>query len=466
VPEPRRWKPFSDLPEDWSALTDSELESLHKVWLDQRQALQQSGLEEFHQRLGREWAIETGIIEGVYQLDRGVTRTLIEQGIQAALIPHDSTDRAPEEVACILHDHTSALEGMFAFVRGERSLTVGYINELHAALLRHQDVHTVVDSEGRLFPKTLEKGAYKTSPNNPTRQNGSIHEYCPPVQVGSEMDRMVDLHQTHVRQDVPPEVEAAWLHHVFTEIHPYADGNGRVARAIASLVFLKRDWFPLVITRDDRSRYIVALETADDGDLRPLVSLFVESQRRSLIQANEIVWDVKPPRTIEEEIQAARDLLVSRGDIGVKDWLNAKDNANQLVVAAAQRLDAISNSLQKEIGSVSHGFAFQTGSGQLSEIGDELGYSVSLTDYNRCVRLHLVTGRKFQVIVSLHSVGPKFRGLIGAAVFLESDLERVLVPGGMFQTHYRESGGDALGRFLPWLDEALRNALSRWRRTL
>jgi hypothetical protein len=45
-------------------------------------------LGEFEKRLRREWAIETGIIEDVYTLDRGVTRILIEKGIDAALIPH------------------------------------------------------------------------------------------------------------------------------------------------------------------------------------------------------------------------------------------------------------------------------------------------------------------------------------------------------------------------------------------
>ena len=36
----------------------------------------------FTQRLSREWSIETGQIEGVYDLDRGITQTLIERGIE------------------------------------------------------------------------------------------------------------------------------------------------------------------------------------------------------------------------------------------------------------------------------------------------------------------------------------------------------------------------------------------------
>ena len=72
------WEPLTDLPEDWSALTDGELKPLLQFWNDQRADLEQSGaLSTFTQRLSREWAIETGQIEGVYNISRGITETLI-----------------------------------------------------------------------------------------------------------------------------------------------------------------------------------------------------------------------------------------------------------------------------------------------------------------------------------------------------------------------------------------------------
>jgi Fic family protein len=70
------------------------------------------------------------------------------------------------------------------------------------------------------------------------------------------MDELIRLHSEHAAGGVPPEVEAAWLHHRFAQIHPFSDGNGRVARAIASLVFIKAGWFLLIVKRDDWGRYI------------------------------------------------------------------------------------------------------------------------------------------------------------------------------------------------------------------
>lgn len=280
------WEPLTDLPEGWSTLTDGELKPLLQFWNDQRADLEQSGaLNIFTQRLSREWSIETGQIEGVYNIDRGITETLIERGIRSDLIPTEPGQRPPEIIAAIIQDHLDVLEGLFQFIKGDRALTKGYIHELHAGLLRHQDTTTVQDQFGSFFSAQLLQGRYKERPNNPKRPDGSIHQYAPPQQADSEMEQLLDLHRKHGQQGVPVEVEAAWLHHRFTQIHPYQDGNGRVARALASLIFIKVGWFPVVVTRDDWPRYIDALELGDQGDLQRLITYLVDVQKRALFQA-------------------------------------------------------------------------------------------------------------------------------------------------------------------------------------
>ncbi len=141
--EGHKWKPIADLPEDLESFRDRELESLSQVWAEQKLSIEgDARIAAFNLELAREWAIETGIIEGVYTLDRGITETLIERGIDSSYIPHDATNRDPELVARIMQGHQTALEGLFAFVRGERELGTSYIKELHVALLpvrRRQD---------------------------------------------------------------------------------------------------------------------------------------------------------------------------------------------------------------------------------------------------------------------------------------------------------------------------------------
>jgi fido (protein-threonine AMPylation protein) len=356
MPTIYKWRPISDLGSDPKSLTDGELESLRRIWADQKKDLTERGvLDEFDKRLRREWSIETGIIENVYTLDHGVTRTLIEKGIDAALIPHGASDRDSALVARIIQDHYDALQGMFGFVGGQRLLSTGYVKELHAALLRNQDTHTVVDQFGKAFEKQLEKGKYKSAPNSPTRADGSVHEYSPPEHVASEMDRLLLMHAEHEAQGIPTEVEAAWLHHRFAQIHPFADGNGRVARAIASLVFIKAGWFPLIVKRDEWTRYIEALEKADSDDLRPLAAMFVEAQRNAVIQATEVDLDVRPIGSADEAIVAARDRLRQRGSLPLMEWLAAKTNADNLIQSATKRFGQISEKVSQDI--VGKGFS-------------------------------------------------------------------------------------------------------------
>jgi hypothetical protein len=198
MPVAYKWRPITDLPADASSLTDGELKALLRVWKNHQGDLTEAeALAEFDKRLRREWAIETGIIEDVYTLDRGVTQTLIEKGIQAALIPHNATNRDSTLVARIIQDHYDALDGMFDFVGGRCPLSTSYVKELHAALLRNVETYVGVDQFGHAVEMRLEKGQYKITTNSPTRPDGALHEYCPPEHVASEMDELLRMHGEH-----------------------------------------------------------------------------------------------------------------------------------------------------------------------------------------------------------------------------------------------------------------------------
>ena len=256
---------ITDIGPEWRTLAASEIQGIQKIWSERRERLKGTKqLTEFSERLSREWAIETGIIENLYDIERGVTQTLIERGFQVELLVHGSTNQPPNYVIQLLKDQKAALEGIFDFITQKRELSTSYIKELHSALLRSQTHTDGLDGLGRQIAVPVIRGDWKKLPNSPTR-DGTLYAYCPPEHVPSEMDRLVALHVQHRKEKITPDVQAAWLHHRFTQIHPFQDGNGRVARALASLVLVKTGLFPLVVTRDDRVQYIDALEGADSG---------------------------------------------------------------------------------------------------------------------------------------------------------------------------------------------------------
>src|SRR5438552_1287229 len=122
------WNPetgIKDIENDWHALAASDVSSIRRIWSEQKERLKGTKqLAEFTERLSREWAIETGIIENLYDIDRGITQTLIERGFQAELLSHGSTDKPRDFVLQLLRDQKEALDGVFAFVKAERPLSI------------------------------------------------------------------------------------------------------------------------------------------------------------------------------------------------------------------------------------------------------------------------------------------------------------------------------------------------------
>ena len=78
-PASYQWKEISDLPQDVDSLRDRELESLFDVWNKDENRLDAERMRVLNSQIAREWAIETGIVENVYSLDRGITQTLIRR---------------------------------------------------------------------------------------------------------------------------------------------------------------------------------------------------------------------------------------------------------------------------------------------------------------------------------------------------------------------------------------------------
>ena len=276
-PEEAIWKPitglpdsaktwavpgYSDLVAEWHRLikkiTDKKYDrAILNTWLDERR---------------RAFAIETGQIEGLYTLKRGVTEQLITEGLDGVISAHTLEGVDNDTIKGLLHDQETALETMFGEIKDNRHLSHFTIKSWHQLLTRHQKTVTGLRPHGdRLVKVQIEfkrGGQYKLHPNNPRRSDGVVYEYCPPEHIQTEMDRLFTLYSDIRRQEIPTEVEAAWLHHRFARTHPFQDGNGRVSRLLMAYVYLRKGEVPPIITTEGKEAYIDALESADRDELK------------------------------------------------------------------------------------------------------------------------------------------------------------------------------------------------------
>lgn len=489
-PHTRTWSPIQDLPEDWrDTLVDHQTESLVAAWLEQADELRDKDLyQQFLAKLQRQWAIETGVLENLYRISEGATTTLIEKGLDASLISHGQTDLDPKEVIAKITDQHHAIMGLYQFIGGERPLGTSYIRELHSVLTDHQDTYIARDTLGNTVERELPKGEWKTYNNHVEHPDGTRFEYCPHEHVAQEMDNLVRMHEEHTTAGVPAEVEAAWLHHRFLLIHPFVDGNGRVARCLATLVLLKANWLPLVVTRHDRSNYIDSLRQADAGDLWPNIELIGKLQRKAVREALSLTEEViHEASALDSILTAVKTKFDKRRADQTARMEQAKATADSLQVLAAQRLTEIATAVTDTIDGEGHAFRAYMSEGkrgedkskfnyiQIINCAKQLGYFANLPYFQSWAALVIQTDHRTEILFSFHGIGHG-AGVLGCSPMIyqkqQTDSGDNIATDVMpladepFEFTFTEDQNNVQQRFRKWLDERTFAGLDHWKNTV
>lgn len=149
----------------------------------------------------------------------------------------------------------------------------------------------------------LPKGQYKSQPNHVRLKDGTFHAYAPVDQVSTEMHRLIEQLRSPEFAAAHPVLQASWVHYAFVAIHPFADGNGRVARALASVYFYRACSIPFLVFANQKPAYLDALHEADLGNLRPLLTFFRD---RGIDTMQLVVDNIFTPDAPAPELAAAR----------------------------------------------------------------------------------------------------------------------------------------------------------------
>jgi hypothetical protein len=491
-----KWQPIAQLSEEEQSYPLRELELLRESWLETKNRLKttsQNGLVDFEAKLNRRWSIETGIIERIYDIDRGTTQILVERGFLADYIERSVVTPNPEALVTILRDHYAAIELIKDFIAQSRELTLGFVHELHSMLNRHQNSVKGIDQFGNSVELQLRKGAFKLLPNNPQRQNGSLHLYCPPEQVVSEMINLIDGYKRNEKTNAI--VLSAWFHHRFTQIHPYQDGNGRVIRALVNMILIRNNFLPIVITRDHREQYIQASEEADKGQLKPLIDLFATIEQATILDALSIKPDEAMGTTsiiervassiaskfvrrlaahdtklrnvdeIASGLQVEGEILLTNLATIVKDTLNSsKKGTIQISVMRG------GPNFSHEGESTEHWYRWQVG-----QIEKGVGQFANFREHHYFIRtrLHASALPWLTFVVSFHHVGYNLTGVMQTIAFSEisyastpdkakPENELISCTRTPFVFTYQNDLKDLSSKYREWISEAFALAVRAW----
>ena len=143
-------------------------------------------------------------------------------------------------------------------------LTQNFIRTLHKTLLREDyEVYRNLPG-GQTTSYVIHAGRYKTRPNSVITRYGDRFEYASPEETPALMTDLVNWYNEAEQSGrfTPIEI-AAIFHYRYIRIHPFEDGNGRIARLMANYILCRHDYPMIVVRSRKKNEYLEALHKTD-----------------------------------------------------------------------------------------------------------------------------------------------------------------------------------------------------------
>lgn len=231
-----------------------KIEELYKEW-QSVQPLKDEDARRLNQKFMLEFNYNSNHIEG-NTLTYGQTELLLLFGkVVNAANMKDLEDMKASNVGLNMMQEQAA---------SEYPLTETFIRQLHQTILRED--YTVYRQlpGGQQTSYVVHAGVYKTRPNSVITRSGERFEYASPEETPALMTDLVSWYQEEEQKGELTLAElCALFHYRYIRIHPFEDGNGRIARLLVNFI-LTRHHYPMIVVKSaDKENYLNALSTCD-----------------------------------------------------------------------------------------------------------------------------------------------------------------------------------------------------------
>ena len=243
---------------------------LHKQWLSV-QPLSEENHQALWQWIRLQFNHHSNSFEG---------NTLVYDETQLLLIHGravgDHTLREYEEMKA----HNVAFKYICDLARKKRAISEGDIRDFNKICLKEPFYKKARTVDGQATTKKIIPGQYKKQLNHVVTQTGEIFYFATPEETPVKMEELVKWTQNWLKKDGEEQYKTlvsflAELHHRFICIHPFDDGNGRVARLLLAYILVRLDFLPMIL--NNREEYIKAIQFADTGNISYLKNLFLNN---------------------------------------------------------------------------------------------------------------------------------------------------------------------------------------------
>lgn len=251
-------------------------------------------LNRLNQKLNLDWNYHSNSIEG-NSLTRSETKAFILDGITAKGKPfRDYLE---------MKGHNEALKKLYQIVGEKLKITENLIKEFHQLIL----VEPYADKDAEINP-----GQWKTLPNYIETSTGERVDFEPPEEVAVLMNELINWLNNHIsppkrkkkEYDLHPLLIAAGFHIRFLKIHPFGDGNGRMARILTNLILMMSGYVPAIVKLEDRQAYYSAILASSSEDYEA----FAVFLGKATIASLELAIKAAKGEKIEEDTDLDKEL--------------------------------------------------------------------------------------------------------------------------------------------------------------
>jgi len=196
-----------------------------------------------------------------------------------------------------IKNHKEALDYLYELLEKNKRNTISeiLIKQLHSLVVRDSDTNIA--------------GQYRTGN---VFISGSKHTPPQGFEVASKMEEFINWIKNNKNKYNIVEFSAI-IHHKLVNIHPFWDGNGRVARLFMNIFIIQSGYPICVILKNDRKRYYRVLQEADKGNYKNLCEFLAQAVLRSLNIYLEIL---KPSKKEKDQSMKLSELELYSGYSG------------------------------------------------------------------------------------------------------------------------------------------------------
>ncbi len=271
-----------------------------KKELDSLRPISTSDEQRIMQKFRLDWNYHSSNIEG-NTLTYGETKALILFGTTA--------QGKPLKDHFEITGHNEVINWILEIIKDKRPLTENFIRQLHEILLKEPYEVDAITPDGKPTKKLIKVGAYKETPNHVKTQTGEIFYFATPEETPAKMKELLDWYRkAENKNDVEPILLAAEFHYRFIRIHPFDDGNGRLARILMNFILMNHGYPPIIIKTEDKVNYFIALQQADAGILESFFKYIIVN----LIHSLEIMISGAKGECVEDKNDLDKELALLR----------------------------------------------------------------------------------------------------------------------------------------------------------